>query len=345
MYIHPSADVQSETIGEGTNIWQFCVVLPNAKIGLNCNIGSHCFIENDVIIGDRVTVKCGVQLWDGLRVEDDVFIGPNVTFTNDQWPKSKKPPTQFLKTIVKRGAAIGGGATILPGVTIGEWAMIGAGAVVTRSVPVRAIVVGNPARIVGKMAGGDESKNLPQILKARRVQGKTLMFHDADSSDAAFILSLRTDDRKSMYLTQTPPDLSRQIEWLDEYASKIDQTYFIIKSLAGEQLGTVRLYDPRVENFSFCWGSWILKESAPMSAAIESALMVYAYAIDHLGFRQAHFDVRKGNESVWRFHERFGAERTGETHQDYLYKIMPEKIAAARERYKKFLPKPIIVET
>ena len=146
--IHALADVQTRHIGSNTRIWQFVVILANARIGNDCNICSHCLIENDVVIGDRVTVKSGVQLWDGLRIEDDVFIGPNVTFTNDPYPRSKQYPEAFAVTTVRVGASIGGGATILPGVTIGRNAMVGAGAVVTRSVPDRAVVVGNPARIV-----------------------------------------------------------------------------------------------------------------------------------------------------------------------------------------------------
>ena len=132
--IHPLSDVQSKHIGDGTNIWQFCVVLPGAVIGKDCNICSHCFIENDVVIGDRVTVKCGVQIWDGMRIEDDVFIGPNVTFCNDRYPKSRNKNWKLEPVILKKGAVIGAGATILPGVTIGEGAMIGAGAVVTMDV-------------------------------------------------------------------------------------------------------------------------------------------------------------------------------------------------------------------
>ena len=143
---HPLSDVQSPHIGENTTIWQFCVVLPNAVIGNNCNICSHGFIENDVRIGDNVTIKSGVQLWDGITIEDDVFIGPNVTFSNDKYPRSKQYPDDFLKTLVKKGASIGANATILAGVTIGEKAMIGAGAVVVKDVPANATVVGNPAR-------------------------------------------------------------------------------------------------------------------------------------------------------------------------------------------------------
>src|SRR2546428_9989517 len=132
--IHSLADVQSNNIGDGTRIWQFCVVLPGAIIGSNCNICAHVLIENQVVIGDNVTIKSGVQLWDGLRIEDDVFIGPNVTFTNDMFPRSKVYPNQFLQTTIKSGASVGANATILPGLNVGAGAMIGAGAVVTRSV-------------------------------------------------------------------------------------------------------------------------------------------------------------------------------------------------------------------
>ena len=147
--IHPSADVQSVDIGTGTRVWQYVVILPGARIGDDCNICSHCLIENDVVIGDRVTVKSGVQLWDGVRVGNDVFIGPSVTFTNDKFPRSKQYPDTFSLTEIDAGASIGANATILPGIRIGRQAMVGAGSVVTRSVPPNAIVVGNPARIVG----------------------------------------------------------------------------------------------------------------------------------------------------------------------------------------------------
>ena len=148
MFIHPSSDVQSKQIGEGTRVWQYVVILPGAVIGRDCNICSHCFIENKVVVGDRVTVKCGVQLWDGVTLEDDVFVGPNATFTNDLNPRSRNDAAKLLPTLVKKGASVGANATILPGLTIGEGAMVGAGSVVTKDVPPGCKVVGNPARIV-----------------------------------------------------------------------------------------------------------------------------------------------------------------------------------------------------
>ncbi|MDO8775171.1 MAG: acyltransferase [Burkholderiaceae bacterium] len=131
-------------------MWQFVIVLPGARIGEDCDICSHCLIENDVIIGNRVTVKSGVQLWDGLRVGDDVFIGPNVTFTNDKHPKSGNVNFKLLSTRIEAGASIGGGATFLPGLSIGANATVGAGAVVTKDVPSGATVIGNPASVISQ---------------------------------------------------------------------------------------------------------------------------------------------------------------------------------------------------
>lgn len=147
--IHPLSDVQSQNIGENTTIWQFCVVLKNAQIGNNCNINAQVLIENDVIIGNNVTVKSGVQIWDGITIEDNVFIGPNVTFTNDLSPRSKQYPIEFSKTTVKKGSSIGANSTIIAGITIGEFAMIGAGSVVTKSVKDHELWYGNPASFKG----------------------------------------------------------------------------------------------------------------------------------------------------------------------------------------------------
>jgi UDP-2-acetamido-3-amino-2,3-dideoxy-glucuronate N-acetyltransferase len=146
---HPQAIVESDHIGDKTRVWAFAHILPGAVIGADCNICDHTFIENQVVIGDRVTIKCGVQVWDGITIHDDVFIGPNVTFTNDRFPRSQQHLAAYPQTIVHASASIGANATILPGIQIGRSAMVGAGAVVTRDVPANAIVVGNPARIHG----------------------------------------------------------------------------------------------------------------------------------------------------------------------------------------------------
>lgn len=147
--IHPTSDVQTTLIGEGTTIWQCCVVLEGAKIGKNCNISFNVFIENDVTIGDNVTIKSGVQLWDGLKIADNVFIGPNATFTNDLVPKSKVYPEKYTDTIIETGASIGANATILAGNTIGEYSLIGAGSLVTKNIPPFTVWFGNPARHKG----------------------------------------------------------------------------------------------------------------------------------------------------------------------------------------------------
>lgn len=147
--IHKLADVRTQDIGENTNIWQFCVVLENARIGRNCNINAQVLIENDVIIGNNVTIKSGVQIWDGIILEDNVFIGPNVTFTNDFLPRSKQYPKEFLKTIIKKSASIGANSTIIGGITINEYAMIGAGSIVTKNIGTQELWYGNPAKHKG----------------------------------------------------------------------------------------------------------------------------------------------------------------------------------------------------
>lgn len=151
MYIHPLSDVQSKNIGEGTRVWQYSVILSGAVIGQYCNICAHTFIENEVEIGNEVTIKSGVYLWDGISISDKAFIGPNATFTNDKFPRSRVYPDEYMKTIIREGASIGANATILPGITIGEYSIVGAGAVVTKDVPAYCIVVGNPAVVVGKV--------------------------------------------------------------------------------------------------------------------------------------------------------------------------------------------------
>jgi len=177
-YKYPLSDVQSCNIGDGTKIWQFVVILAGAKIGDDCNICAHVLIENDVVIGDRVTVKSGVQIWDGVEIQDDVFLGPNVTFSNDLFPRSKQQPEKFERALVEKGASIGANATILPGIKVAKYAMVGAGSVVTKDIPPYAIVVGNPARIKGYVNSGVDI-NLAQIaivsengkIESSRVKG------------------------------------------------------------------------------------------------------------------------------------------------------------------------------
>ncbi len=172
VFVHPMGICESESVGSGTRVWAFAHVLAGAVIGDDCNVCDQVFIEGDVVMGARVTVKCGVQLYDGLRIEDDVFIGPNATFTNDPFPRSKQRPPSYEQTVVRRGASIGANATILPGLEVGEGAMVGAGAVVTRSVPAHAIVVGNPARIVGyvdSVRGAESAPRRPDDVLAREV--------------------------------------------------------------------------------------------------------------------------------------------------------------------------------
>ena len=159
-YLHPDAVCESLDVGSRTRIWGNTHILPGVKIGEDCNICEFVFIESSVVLGDRVTLKCGVYLWDGVTIEDDVFVGPNATFANDLYPKSRQKPNKFLRTFLKRGCSIGANATILPGVTVGEGSMVGAGAVVTRDVPAHAVVVGNPAHIHGYQI------STPQVAEA-----------------------------------------------------------------------------------------------------------------------------------------------------------------------------------
>jgi UDP-2-acetamido-3-amino-2,3-dideoxy-glucuronate N-acetyltransferase len=157
VFVHPSGLCESDDVGAGTRVWAFAHVLPGARIGRDCNICDGVFVENDVVVGDRVTVKNGVQLWDGVRLADDVFVGPNATFTNDPWPRSRQRDKSWSPIVVHAGASIGGNATILPGVTIGAGAMVGAGAVVVRDVPAGAIVYGNPAQVQGYVDASEQA--------------------------------------------------------------------------------------------------------------------------------------------------------------------------------------------
>lgn len=181
----------------------------------------------------------------------------------------------------------------------------------------------------------------PVIRKAQLLRGRTLTFTDAREDDASFILGLRTHSSKSRYLSKVSPALRDQVAWLRRYAARSDEAYFVIRSIDSDPIGTVRLYDAR-EN-SFCWGSWIIRDDAPSSCAIESALMVYRYALDVLDFECSHFQVSRANERVWAFHERFGAIRLGERADEYDYSISNDAIRGSLQKYARFCPGPLQV--
>ena len=216
---HPLAVVETKTVGTRTRVWAFAHLLPGARVGADCNICDHVFIENDVRVGDRVTIKSGVQLWDGVTLEDDVFVGPNATFTNDPFPRSRVRPERYSPTLVRRGASIGANATILPGLTVGEKAMIGAGAVVTRDVPANAIVVGNPARIVGYVDAATERAPLRPAAAmtapaAMRVRGVTL-----------HILKRVDDLRGSLVVGEIPKEVPFEV-----------RRFFVVFDVASEEI-------------------------------------------------------------------------------------------------------------
>ena len=173
-FVHPQALVETENIGKNTRVWAFAHVLPGAVIGEDCNLCDQTFVENDVVMGNRVTIKCGVQLWDGITLEDDVFVGPNATFTNDPFPRSKQYPEAYKRTIIRKGASIGANATILPGLTVGQYALVGAGAVVTKDVPPFAIVVGNPAQISGYVQSDGKNRLADNKQNDRKVKSADL---------------------------------------------------------------------------------------------------------------------------------------------------------------------------
>ena len=206
VFIHEKAVVEpGATIGARTRVWAFAHILPGAVIGEDCNICDQVFIENEVVIGDRVTIKSGVQIWDGIQLESDVFIGPNATFTNDNFPRSKQYPDHFIKTLVRKGASIGANATILAGVVIGTNSMVGAGAVVTKDIPPHAIVKGNPARITGYVSsnsmGHIEASRPFQIAGAPRVAGARI-YHMPLVTDLRGCLSFGEYDQHLPFVVQ-----------------------------------------------------------------------------------------------------------------------------------------------
>jgi acetyltransferase-like isoleucine patch superfamily enzyme/dTDP-4-dehydrorhamnose 3,5-epimerase-like enzyme len=207
VFKHELAVVESERIGDGTRVWAFAHILPGARIGADCEICDHTFVEDQAVLGDRVTIKCGVQVWDGVTLEDDVFVGPNATFTKDDFPRSGQHDRPLLHTLVKRGASIGGNATILPGITIGERAMVAAGAVVTRDVPPNTVVAGNPARIMGYVGAGVDDR--VAVASVPRERGK---YPSKVSGVTVHRLALVEDMRGHLSVAETPADVPFEIK-------------------------------------------------------------------------------------------------------------------------------------
>jgi acetyltransferase-like isoleucine patch superfamily enzyme len=189
-FVHPNAIVETENIGKDTKIWAFVHILKNVSVGEDCNICDHTFIESGVAIGNRVTIKNGIALWEGVTIEDDVFLGPNCVFTNDMFPRSKAHHDQYLKTLIKKGASIGANATILCGITLGRYCMIGAGAVVTKSVPDFALVTGNPARIKYWISKTGEKLIFDENNSAK------------DSKGNKYMLNISKDDLSQNFVTE-----------------------------------------------------------------------------------------------------------------------------------------------
>ncbi len=320
-------DIQSPNIGTGTRIWQFTVILPGASIGRDCNINAHCFVENDVKLGDRVTVKCGVYLWDGIEIEDDVFIGPNTTFVNDQYPRSKHHGKIVPRTILGKGCSIGANSTILAGRKIGRHAMVGANTLVCKDVSPYALVYGNPATVKGYVCkcGAKLPRDLtcsacykeyflsPRgFLQDRAdmqlVQGKYVKLRLVELEDARFIVTLRNYAKSQKFLSATSTSIEAQEQWMRDYKLREKQGiefYYIIELQGGNSVGLIRLYDLKSDIFS--GGSWIIAPGHPHHIAVETVLLLYDLCFDQLGYEKILLQVVKENQSVIRFHKRFGA--------------------------------------
>jgi acetyltransferase-like isoleucine patch superfamily enzyme len=337
--IHPMSDVQTTNIGENTTVWQYCIILPNAVIGSNCNINCHVFIENEVVIGNNVTVKTGVQLWDGITLEDDVFVGPNVTFTNDAYPRSKKNQFNFLQTVVKKGASIGANATILSGITIGRYSMVGAGAIVTKNISDFELWVGNPARQVGFISESGEvlDMNLKSKTTGKQYQwienrlaiksdyiirAEGISMRLIEESDAKFIISLRTDAKLGLYISETSSSIENQIGWIKEYKkreSNQKEFYFIFEDSNNRKWGTIRLYN-LVED-SFTVGSWICLNGNKNHIAIKSFLCAIKFGFENLYYKTSLLDVRKKNLRVLYYLKLFNPVLVKEDDLNYFFRL------------------------
>lgn len=350
-------DVQSQNIGEGTQIWQYTVVLPKAEIGRNCNINAHCFIENDVRIGDRVTVKCGVYLWDGLEIQDDVFIGPNATFINDLYPRSKLHGKAIPRTLLGKGCSIGAGSTVLAGRRVGANAMVGAGSLVSHDVLPYALVYGSPARVhgyickcgakfaelsacgaCGRRFFRSPRNHLQDWADMQVLRGRNVNLRLVEVSDAEFIASLRSDQRSRRYLSETSGDVHQQQEWIRAYKlreSAGEEFYYVIQLPDNTPVGLIRIYDLTPEVFS--GGSWIIAPGQPHRVAVETVVLLYDLCFDQLGYEQVLLQVVRENQSVIKFHERFGAQRVREDDRHVYLVNTYETMAGPRKRFKKVL--------
>lgn len=346
--IHSSAYVQSPNIGKDTQIWQYCVVLPRAVIGDKCNINFNVFIENEVVIGNNVTIKSGVQLWDGITIEDNVFVGPNVTFTNDLYPRSKQNQSPLVYTLIQSGASIGANATILAGVNIGKYAMIGAGAVVTKNIGNYELWVGNPAKHVGfvsihgeplgfdliskrtgekhhwvdgaivKMSKGEYTEKY--LLKADGIKMRLV-----EKDDAGFILSLRTDKRLGRFLSVTSSELNAQIKWIEDYKKREAEKkeyYFIYEDANKKNWGTIRIYHITKKGFTI--GSWICEPGDKNKIAIKAWLLGVQFGFNTLQKEYCLLDVRKKNLSVMYYINLYQPQKLKEDELDRYFKLNKE---------------------
>ena len=353
--VHPTADVQSTKIGENTTIWQYCVVLPGAIIGKNCNINCHVFIENDIVIGNNVTVKSGVQVWNGITLEDNVFVGPNVTFTNDLYPRSKRNQFPLVRTVIKEGASIGGNASILAGKTVGRYALVGAGSVVTKNIKDFELWVGNPARHVGYVT--KEGEILDFDLKSKKtgkqftwknntivkradykITAKNISMRLVEESDAKFILKLRTDKRLSQYISPTSPKLEDQINWIKKYREReADQKeyYFLYEDSDKNPWGAIRLYNFSEESFTI--GSWVCYPGNTNNIAVRAWLLAVEFGFYTLKFNTCMLDVRKKNLYVLYYLKLFSPVLIKEDELNYFFKFDRETFLKKRDKVTRLL--------
>lgn len=350
-------DIQSKNIGEHTRIWQYTVVLPGARIGRECNINAHCFVENDVKMGDRVTVKCGVYLWDGIEIEDDVFIGPNTTFVNDQYPRSKRHGKTVPITVLGKGSSIGANSTILAGRKIGRYALVGANTLVSKDIPPYALVYGNPATVKGyickcgvklapSLVCGACHRNyflsprgvLQDRADMRLVQGRNVKLRLVELEDAQFIVTLRNYAKSQKFLSATSSNIEAQERWMRDYKireGKGTEFYYVIQLHDDSPVGLIRLYDLKLDIFS--GGSWIMAPGHPHQIAVETVILLYDLCFDQLGYEKILLQVVKENQSVIRFHRRFGAVVDREDDRCVYLINTSSTMKGPREKFRKML--------